>query len=137
MKDGSETESVDVMHYLWNDNWPANKCPKLREFTLDGKSAYDNIFLKAGQTYEASVQIEEPEADSIEYVWDVKPESTDLGDGGDFESTPESIPGLMESTGANASFTAPEKSGAYRLFIYAKDGKGHTAHANIPFYVND
>jgi hypothetical protein len=27
--------------------------------------------------------------------WDVKPESTDLGDGGDFESTPESISGLI------------------------------------------
>jgi hypothetical protein len=31
---------------------------------------------------------------------------------------------------------APAKSGAYRLFVYALDGKGHAAHANIPFFVD-
>jgi hypothetical protein len=31
---------------------------------------------------------------------------------------------------------APVKPGAYRLFAYVLDGKGHAAHVNIPFYVD-
>lgn len=136
MKNGNETESVDAMHYLWNNEWPANRTPKLLDFKLAGKTAYENIRLDVGQKYSALVRIEEPEGDKIEYVWDIKPESTDLGDGGDYESTPESLVGLVIGEGDEVEINAPSKSGAYRLFIYANDGKGHTAHGNIPFFVN-
>ena len=44
---------------------------------------------------------------------------------------------FLKQTGAEVEFKAPTPSGAYRLFIYAKDGNGHTAHANIPFFVNE
>ena len=30
----------------------------------------------------------------------------------------------------------PTQPGAYRLYTYVFDGKGHAAHANIPFYVD-
>ncbi len=136
MKNGHETESVDVMHYLWNGAWPANRSPRLHEFLLDGKTAYDNIYLEAGKKYNASVVISDEDGDAIEYVWDVMPEGTDHGDGGDFESTPESMPQLVHGVGGSVILEAPAKSGAYRIFIYANDGQGHTAHANIPFYVN-
>ncbi len=136
MEDGNETESVDAMHYLWNGEWPANRTPKLLDFRLDGKTAYDNVHLKSGERYNAAVKVEDPEGDAIKYVWDIKPESTDLGDGGDFESTPESIIGLIRGDSDIIELSAPAKSGAYRLFIYASDGQGHTAHANIPFFVN-
>ena len=32
-------------------------------------------------------------------------------------------------------FKAPVKTGAYRFFVYAYDGNGNVATANIPFYV--
>ena len=136
MENGHETESVDVMHYLWNDKWPSNRSPRLHEFVLDGKTAYDNIYLEAGKKYKTSVVISDDDGDAIEYVWDLMPESTDLGDGGDFESTPESMPELIHGSGEVVELEAPESSGAYRIFIYANDGQGHTAHGNIPFYVN-
>jgi hypothetical protein len=136
MKDGNETESVDVMHYIWNNAWPANRTPQLLEFKLDDKEATENIYLKAGHSYDASVAINDSDGDPIKYVWDIMRESTDLGDGGDFESTPESLSALVKGKEAKAKVTAPDETGAYRLFIYAYDGQEHTAHANIPFYVN-
>jgi len=135
MKDGNETESVDVMHFIWKNEWPQNRTPKILNFKLSGKTAYDNVYLESGNEYEVNVEIEDPEDDQINYLWDVKPESTDLGDGGDFETTPPSISGLISGQGPTVKITAPNKAGAYRLFIYASDKKGHTAHANIPFYV--
>jgi hypothetical protein len=136
MENGNETESVDVMHFIWNNEWPSNRSPRLVEFQLDGKTATDNITLAPNKHYNAVVQIEDTDGDNIQYIWDVKPESTDLGDGGDFETTPESLTGLIEGEGDTIELTAPSAGGAYRLFIYADDGNGHTAHANIPFLVN-
>lgn len=136
MENGNETESVDVMHYIWNQEWPANRSPSLLNFQLDGKTATENIHLNAGQKYPAIVKVEDKDGDQIEYIWDVKSESTDLGDGGDFESTPKSISNLIDGENEDIKMIAPHQSGAYRLFIYADDGNGHTAHANIPFYVN-
>ncbi len=135
MEDGNETEAVDVMHYIWNNEWPSNRSPRLLDFTLDDKSASDNIYLEAGKEYKATVSIEDYDGDSIQFVWDVKPESTDLGDGGDFETTPESLENVIQGENESILLIAPKESGAFRLFVYAKDGHGHTAHANLPFYV--
>jgi hypothetical protein len=136
MENGNETESVDVMHFIWNNEWPSNRSPRLVDFQLDGKTATDNVNLAPNKHYTAIVQIEDTDEDDIQYIWDIKPESTDLGDGGDFETTPESLTGLIEGEGDTIELTAPSAGGAYRLFIYADDGNGHTAHANIPFLVN-
>lgn len=135
-ENGNETESVDAMHYIWKNEWPDNRCPRLLEFQLAGETAYDNVTLSPNKHYDAIVKIEDSDGDKITYVWEVKPESTDLGDGGDFESTPESLIGLIEGEGDTIDLTAPSVGGAYRLFIYADDGHGNTAHANIPFLVN-
>ncbi|MEM9329549.1 MAG: hypothetical protein AAGA85_28075, partial [Bacteroidota bacterium] len=135
-EDGEETEPVDVMHFIWNEQWPANRSPQVVDFQLDGKAAPDNVRLAAGGSYQALIQVEDSDGDAIEYIWDIMPESTDLGHGGDFESTPESMSNLIAGGEDKVQLVAPEKSGAYRIFVYAKDGQGHTAHANIPFYVN-
>jgi len=57
--------------------------------------------------------------------------------GGDFESQPEDLPGLVsENSAGGAQINAPAKPGAYRLFVYALDNHGKGAYANIPFYVD-
>jgi len=59
-----------------------------------------------------------------------------LKSGGDFESKPKTVAGLIEDPKrAEIKFKAPLRPGAYRLFMYAFDGNGHAAHANIPFLV--
>ena len=132
---GEETEAIDVMHFIWNGEWPENRAPRFESFTLNGKTSYDNIVLSAEQEYEAHVSIVDPEKGKLRFIWDVKKESTDLGDGGDYESVPPSIPNVVQGTGNKIELKAPAKPGAYRLFVYALDDKKKAAHGNIPFFV--
>jgi hypothetical protein len=136
LEDGKETESVDVMHYIWNGTWPENRTPQIKSFTLNNKTAYDNVYLDSGKEYKANVEIHDFENDTIQYRWEILPESTDLGDGGDHEERPKPVLDLfIKQDGGQLTMKAPEKGGAYRLFIYADDGHDHAAVANIPFLV--
>ncbi len=134
---GEETESVDVMHYIWKGEWPSNRTPRFEDVKLDGKTAYEDVYLEPSKSYQVKASITDPDGDKITYIWDVKPESTDLGDGSDREPVPQSIPDLIEGKGAEVLMTAPAKEGAYRLFLYALDGQGHGAHVNVPFFVKN
>lgn len=137
MPDGRETESIDAMHFIWNNAWPDNRTPRLNDFTLEGKYAPDNIKLDAGIDYKATADITDPDGDPIIYRWEIMRESTTEATGGDAEEVPEAIDGLIVSqSDGNVTFKAPTESGAYRLFLYVDDDHEHTAHANIPFYVN-
>ena len=137
LEDGSETESVDVMHYIWNGTWPENRTPQIESYTLNNKTAYENVVLKENQEVVALFKVKDIENDSINYKWELLPESTDLGDGGDFEKRPEAVEiKITSSNNGELKFKAPEVKGVYRLFCYANDGKSHTATANIPFKVN-
>ncbi len=133
---GEKTESVDVMHYIWNGDWPENRSPRIDSVKLDGKEAGMNIYLKADREYTAIVHMFDYEGDTLTYMWEIRPESTDLKEGGDYEEAPETIEGLIvDSKVSEISLQAPNKEGAYRLFVYAYDGNNNAAHANIPFYV--
>ena len=138
MEDGTETESVDAMYYLWNDKWPENRTPRLNDFKLEGKVAYDNVKLKAGEQYSAMVDVSDPEDGEVVYRWEIMEESQTEATGGDAEMVPEVIDGLfVEGASNKATFTAPTKPGAYRIFVYVDDAEARTAHANIPFYVEE
>ncbi|WP_083262372.1 glycoside hydrolase family 2 TIM barrel-domain containing protein [Roseivirga sp. 4D4] len=138
MPDGKETESIDVMHNIWNGAWPENRSPRINTFSLEGKEPYDNIKLTAGKQYQASIDVTDPDSDVLTYRWEIMKESTTNATGGDAEEVPAVIEGLIsnDQTSGDLTFMAPNEEGAYRLFIYVDDNQDHTAHANIPFYVN-
>jgi hypothetical protein len=105
---------------------------------LDGKTASKSIRLHSRQTYTARVAASDPDNDSLTYRWEVMEESAETKIGGDAESRPALVPGLIAAPQRNEiSLQAPSKPGPYRLFAYVFDGHGHAAHANIPFYVED
>ncbi|MHA6246966.1 glycoside hydrolase family 2 TIM barrel-domain containing protein [Pontibacter sp. CAU 1760] len=135
-EDGKESEVVDVMQYLWTGNWPENRAPHLRKFTIDGKSATDNIYLPPNKSFQVTADVSDPDKDPLTYRYELLHESTDLKEGGDRENRPAAITELVTpQRPGTATLKAPAQQGAYRLFVYAYDGHENVATANIPFYV--
>ncbi len=137
LEDGKETESVDVMHYIWNGTWPENRTPQIELFTINNKTAYENVVLEANTAYLASLKVKDFENDQLNYRWEILQESSDLQDGGDFENRPEAIEfTVVSDKDGKLKFKVAAEKGAYRLFGYVDDGHEHAATANIPFKVN-
>lgn len=133
---GEESEVVDVMHYLWSGSWPKNQAPHLYSFQIDNKKAIENVYLKPGATYNALAVAVDPDNDKLTYRWELLPEATQLGEGGDYEPRPKIVEGLLKpGDKGHATIKAPDAEGAYRLFVYVTDGNNNVATANLPFYV--
>lgn len=134
---GEETEPVDVMEYLWTGRWPAFRSPQMKGFWLDGKTAWQNIHLAAGQNYPVKILARSAVDAPLIYSLEIMPESDATSEGGDFEVRPQSLPGLVfPVTAGDGQVKAPAKPGAYRLFAYVRDHHDKAAYANIPFYVD-
>jgi hypothetical protein len=136
LEDGTETETVDVMQYIWTGDWPENRSPRIDSFVLDASTAYDGVVLTAGSQYQAAVSVSDPDGDDLRFRWEIMHESEATQEGGDLEEVPEVLPGLIAGGESNeVQVTAPGAAGAYRLFVYIYDGNGQAGHANIPFLV--
>lgn len=137
-ENNEQTEPIDVMHYFWNDKqWPENRVPQISDVQLGGKSASANIHVAADKELAMTYNATDADSDELNVRFEVMKEATDLKDGGDKESRPEPIEGLMVSqSDGKVVFKSPAESGAYRAFVYVLDGNNHAATANIPFYVD-
>ncbi len=137
LESGEETETVEMMHFLWNNKWPKNRYPQLIDFKLNKQNASASIILQPKQACSSKVFITDSDEDILSYKWEILKEVAveDQSDGGDFEPSSENIMKFeFGKKGDEIMFSAPEK-GEYRLFVYVKDSKGHAATANIPFLV--
>ncbi len=132
---GELTEAADAMQYIWTGEWPANRTPRVEAIRLDGKGYKESVVLAAGESYDAVFDVTDPEGDPLTYRWEVKPESESQKAGGDSEEALPSLEGLLLDAEAPQTTITVSNPGKYRLFAYAYDGKGHAAHANIPFLV--
>jgi len=136
LEDGTETETIDVMQYIWTGSWPDNRSPQINDMKLGLKTSADDIIVAAQSRQEASVSAGDPDQDELLYRWEIMKESEATQEGGDREEVPMALNGLFENSDSdNVIFTAPAEPGAYRLFVYVLDGQGHAGHANIPFLV--
>mgnify|MGYP005749895431 FL=1 len=137
-KQGEETEMVQVMRELWSGNKAENGAPYIAYLKLNHQFAFDQIYLRPKQTYLGAVYTFDPDQDSLQLHWEVLPEvNSEDGNTGN-EVTPPPIPGLLSNIANDKLIlTTPKKEGAYRLYVYVRDGKGNLATANVPFYVMD
>ncbi len=87
--------------------------------------------------YNINAVATDPENDILKYRWELLPEPTKVGEGGDHEDRPQPVLQilLLDKGKGNGTLKAPSTSGAYRLFVYVTDGYNNVATANLPCYV--
>jgi len=133
---GEETEAVDIMHYYWTGSWPENRSPRFLFARFNDKGRNNNINVHTGQACHCEYKLTDPDDDSLSYRVEILEENSDKREGGDHESRPPSYPvRKLKYSKSGFEFSAPEKVGPYRLFIYAMDGHNHVATINFPFFV--
>ncbi|PWJ34969.1 glycoside hydrolase family 2 TIM barrel-domain containing protein [Sediminitomix flava] len=138
LKSGEATEVVDVMHKKWTGKEADNRAPRFDSLHVEGRSDLKNLYLKPNSDFKLEVFAHDPnQNDILQYRVEILPDQIDTyADGGDYEPQPE-ILFSSESVKNKFKVRSPRKKGAYRVFVYVFDGKGHAATANIPFYVKD
>ncbi len=129
---GEKTPAVDQMIRLWTGREPANRAPLI--YALH--SELDSAVVSAGTEWTVSADAIDPDGEKLHYEWQVIAETTDRKSGGDFEMAPPTIPDcVVFDDGRTARIRVPHQPGAYRVFLFVRDGKGGGAAGNFPFMV--
>ena len=119
--------AVDAMTFAWSHARPACQAPIIESLTSNAREAR----VAPGSAHYASVRARDADHDALHAHWEVRLESPALTG-----PPPPIIPGCIKGTDRlTAHFLAPDKPGAYRLFVALYDRSGNAATANFPFLV--
>jgi hypothetical protein len=136
LESGEQIGVIDILQKEWTGKERNNRAPLIAPIGIDDKKIQDGVYIKPSTTHKAFTDAKDPDNDKITFKWEIYLESTEKKEGGDKENKPGAIDGLiLDGSGRMLSFKAPEKEGAYRLFVYVFDGNNNVATANAPFYV--
>jgi hypothetical protein len=131
--DGNKSPMVELMCAMWSNRNEKAGIPVLDSMQINGQSSKTAIYLEAGKEFAASAFCS-GNNDNI-FSWEIRPEAKYAAYAGQGELVPQPLTGLENKKAKDIVFTAPEKKGAYRLFVYVYDGEGHFSTVNLPFYV--
>jgi hypothetical protein len=132
---GLESPQVGLMHKMWTGMMKDNEAPIVDSLNIDKYVRYQDIIAAPGSQHSASVKASDPDKDQLSYKWEIKPEAKYASYAGQGEIAPKPVLGLVTGNSSEVNFKAPAEPGAYRLFVYAFDNKGHFSTANLPFLV--
>lgn len=138
--DGGRTAAVDELTRLWTGEYPRQRAPAAVALTLDDQPPGASVSLLPGASASASLNVHDPDGDTLSVRWQVMNEVQERSHGGHFEQQPDSVPVVFsDRTHRNehhaVTLLAPSLPGHYRLYAWADDGQGGVATANFPFQV--
>ncbi len=137
LETGHEIGVQDVLYKQWKGEAPKNSAPEIVPIGIDDQQTHKGIYLKPGTMHMAYTNATDIDKDTLFYHWEIYHESKEKKEGGDTEEKPAALWELIANrkTAKQCSFKAPEKEGAYRIFVTVYDSYNHAATANAPFYV--
>lgn len=126
--------TVDAMQLAWSGRSPAHPVPTLTR--VESAAAGKEIAARSAQ----SILLEATGDGPLTASYEIRPEQNAPDNHEPGQKATPAVAGVTPSAGvyqgaAPQSFTAPERPGAYRLFITLRDRHGGAATANVPFYV--
>jgi hypothetical protein len=131
---GEKTPMVEAMERVWTGVEPKQTAPVISGMSINGVKPADNIYVKAGETFEGKVDATDREGDPMTYVWEILKEASVTASGGAYEPRPDRV-GDVQTTSVNTLKTSVKEPGDYRLYVYVLDGTGFVSTANAPFQV--
>jgi hypothetical protein len=137
LPDGTPTEMIDTMTFLWTGKWPKNKAPTIGDNEIYVEGNEQSHIYKASDTVEFKVETRDSEGDPMKIRWDVrKDEADNPATGGDREQRIPPIEGAVVMSESNrVQIRMPKEPGNYRIFVYVSDPSVKTATANLPIQV--
>jgi hypothetical protein len=131
LPDGSRLEAVDTMSTAWLGSPPANRCPQIAAISASKVKS-----IPANTEIEVTLDANDPDGDSLTAEWQLVPETGVHGTGGEAEyAAPAHANAILESSATHARLRTPQSGGAYRIYVYLRDGQGGAATANVPIQV--
>ncbi len=119
------------MQELWTGKPPANRCPRIDSFKLDGGDQ-----VEPGSTIRVALKASDPDGDPLKVRWVLQGEPAKFGAGGDNEEVPPTYPdAIVKSDAISADVKMPKGGGGYRLFAFVVDDHKGAAVANVPLFV--
>lgn len=138
LETGEKTPAVDAIARVYSGKWPQNRSPRIDSL----ESELNLARVPPNTVFTATAEAFDYDGDPLSYQWKVVEETRREWGGGAHEEVPptvgnailevdDSVPGCSVAT-----LRTPAESGAYRLMVFVRDGKGNGAGQNIPFFVN-
>lgn len=139
-EDGGRTAAVDELTRLWTGQYPEQRAPSAWNLNLNDQPSGASVTLLPGSVARASLQVSDPDGDTLAVRWRLMNEVDARSHGGHFEAQPDWVPLEFSEHSQvedrhGVTLRAPMQPGHYRLYAWAEDGHGGIATANFPFLV--
>jgi hypothetical protein len=127
---GEKLGPVDAMAFVWTGKYPETRAPEITRF----ETSVTKQEAAPGSKQTANCLAR---GESLTYHYEIRPDDTAPSRPDPGQAAPATLASLVPPLGPSGdiTFTAPSQPGAYRLYVYIRDGKGGAATANVPFYV--
>lgn len=133
-EDNKVNQTVLALSELWGNPLDGNKPPNAVNLQIDASSEYNRFLFNKNSEHTASVELDDPDGDSLRVEWTLRPEDW-LFEKMDAPDPIEASFIFFNKDSTFVRFRAPHKPGPYRLFVKVTDDHENFAVTNYPFYV--